>query len=134
MCGENFNTLKKGPHWTEVKQTTSPIEPPLEFQDRPKNLFPPPVVDFFCDRLTHQILKRVMLDFRDEGYGPDRYMLASYLCKSLLLLLIIIVDIILHINILYRRPPCRLELFITNNLRSALYPNFLRVSCGLRPR
>lgn len=33
ICGENFNTLKKGPHWSETK--TSPIEPPLEFQDHP---------------------------------------------------------------------------------------------------
>ncbi|CAG9770399.1 unnamed protein product [Ceutorhynchus assimilis] len=64
MCGENFNTLKKQPNWSEIKQTTSPIEPPLEFQDRPQSVSPPPVVDFFCDRLTHQILKRVMLDFR----------------------------------------------------------------------
>lgn len=71
MCGEHYNTLKKGPNWTETQTTTSPIEPPLEFQDRPKT--PSPVIDFFCDRLTHQILKRVMRDFRDQCcFGPLR--------------------------------------------------------------
>ncbi|KAI4470315.1 phosphatidylinositol 3-kinase regulatory subunit [Holotrichia oblita] len=37
ICGENFNTLKKGPHWNEklTFKSNSPIEPPLEFQDRP---------------------------------------------------------------------------------------------------
>ncbi|XP_048525559.1 uncharacterized protein LOC109535893 isoform X3 [Dendroctonus ponderosae] len=78
MCGEHFNTLKKGPHWTEVKQNVSPIEPPPEFQDRPKALSPQ-LVDFFCDRLTHQILKRVMLDFREECFGHFR----SYSSNSL---------------------------------------------------
>lgn len=47
MCGENFNTLKKGPNgcWTDCNSTTTihsdskqnpaidPIDPPLEFQD-----------------------------------------------------------------------------------------------------
>ncbi|XP_050295759.1 uncharacterized protein LOC126735718 [Anthonomus grandis grandis] len=79
MCGENFNTLKKGPHWNEVKQTASPIEPPLEFQDQPRIVSPAPVVDFFCDRLTHQILKRVMLDLRSDGHSYSRYHSSSSL-------------------------------------------------------
>ncbi|XP_066157005.1 uncharacterized protein [Euwallacea fornicatus] len=71
MCGENFNTLKKGPNWTDLNHTTSPIEPPLEFQDQPK--FPSPIVDFFCDRLSHQILKHVMMDFKDGCcFGKSR--------------------------------------------------------------
>lgn len=37
MCGENFNTLKKGPHWLDLPdcKSNTPIEPPLEFQDKP---------------------------------------------------------------------------------------------------
>ncbi|XP_060535541.1 uncharacterized protein LOC132707639 [Cylas formicarius] len=61
MCGENFNTLKKGPHWTEVKQSTSPIDPPPEFQDNPKY----PLIELFCNKLSLQILMRAMLDFRE---------------------------------------------------------------------
>lgn len=77
MCGEHYNTLKKGPNWTETQTTASPIEPPLEFQDRPKT--PSPVIDFFCDRLTHQILKRVMRDFRDRCcFGPLRLTVQLY--------------------------------------------------------
>lgn len=78
MCGEHFNTLKKGPHF-EVKQnpeSITPIDPPPEFQDRPKALSPQ-LVDFFCDRLTHQILKRVMLDFREECFGHFRLVAAG---------------------------------------------------------
>ncbi|XP_067002939.2 uncharacterized protein [Anabrus simplex] len=41
MCGENFNTLKKGPGWPELpvgscdSKHVVPIEPPPEFQDSP---------------------------------------------------------------------------------------------------
>lgn len=37
ICGENFNTLKKGPNWTEFTEakTASPIAPPPEFRDGP---------------------------------------------------------------------------------------------------
>lgn len=37
MCGENFNTLKKGPNWNEIScsKHTLAIEPPPEFQDKP---------------------------------------------------------------------------------------------------
>lgn len=37
ICGENFNTLKKGPHWNDqfTIKSNSPIEPPPEFQDKP---------------------------------------------------------------------------------------------------
>lgn len=33
MCGENFNTLKKGPNWNDSNNLA--IEPPPEFQDKP---------------------------------------------------------------------------------------------------
>lgn len=37
ICGENFNTLKKGPNLLELSPSkhTLAIEPPPEFQDRP---------------------------------------------------------------------------------------------------
>lgn len=40
MCGENFNTLKKGPHWIDLSECkhTTPIDPPPEFQDKPNIL------------------------------------------------------------------------------------------------
>lgn len=66
MCGENFNTLKKGPNWTDIKQSASPIEPPLEFQDRPNDTVISPVMEFYCDKLTKRILLKALLDFRDE--------------------------------------------------------------------
>lgn len=61
ICGENFNTLKKGPHWTELKAPTSPIEPPLEFQDRPAS----PDFDLFYTRLTKEILEMALSDLHD---------------------------------------------------------------------
>ncbi|KAL1518002.1 hypothetical protein ABEB36_001692 [Hypothenemus hampei] len=69
ICGQNFNTLKKGPHWSEIKRSISPIEPPLEFQDSPSFSCSSRAIDFFCERLTQQILKKVMLDFRDQYFG-----------------------------------------------------------------
>lgn len=38
ICGENYNTLKKGPNWNEIasSKNTLAIEPPPEFQDKPK--------------------------------------------------------------------------------------------------
>ncbi|XP_017771704.1 PREDICTED: uncharacterized protein LOC108559077 isoform X2 [Nicrophorus vespilloides] len=53
ICGENFNTLKKGPHWSETK--TSPIEPPLEFQDKPN------VYETFAEGLVVTILQEALL-------------------------------------------------------------------------
>lgn len=35
MCGENFNTVKKGPGWPTVGKQLITIEPPPEFQDSP---------------------------------------------------------------------------------------------------
>ncbi|XP_072396378.1 uncharacterized protein [Diabrotica undecimpunctata] len=63
MCGENFNTLKKGPHWTDFtnKHSSSPIEPPPEFQDEPKNS----MLDFFCEKLAQQIIKKAIYEHKD---------------------------------------------------------------------
>ncbi|KAJ8962951.1 hypothetical protein NQ314_005668 [Rhamnusium bicolor] len=64
MCGENFNTLKKGPHWSDFssKQSSSPIEPPPEFQDKPKY----PIIDFFCEKLTAQIIRRALFEYKES--------------------------------------------------------------------
>lgn len=63
MCGENFNTLKKGPNWTDfaTKHSSSPIEPPPEFQDKPKNL----MLDFFCEKLAQQIIRKAIHEYRE---------------------------------------------------------------------
>lgn len=50
MCGEHFNTLKKGPHWSESTKTASPIEPPLEFQDRPN------IYDNIAEEIANSII------------------------------------------------------------------------------
>ncbi|XP_049818891.1 uncharacterized protein LOC109594116 isoform X2 [Aethina tumida] len=65
MCGENFNTLKKGPNWTDftTKHSASPIEPPPEFQDKPKTASP--VIEFFCERLSNQIFCKALCEYRD---------------------------------------------------------------------
>ncbi|KAF7282998.1 suppressor of Cytokine Signaling at 16D isoform X2 [Rhynchophorus ferrugineus] len=65
ICGENFNTLKKGPHWNEVKHSASPIDPPLEFQDRPKTLETVSVFEIFYARLTREILAMAYNDCHD---------------------------------------------------------------------
>ncbi|KAJ8966227.1 hypothetical protein NQ317_001359 [Molorchus minor] len=64
ICGENFNTLKKGLHWTDLssKHSASPIEPPLEFQDKPK--FPDIVV--FCEKLASQIIKSALYEYKER--------------------------------------------------------------------
>lgn len=63
MCGENFNTLKKGPHWTELPLKYSPpIEPPPEFQDKPIiNKY----IDLFADRLVVKIVSAALRDFME---------------------------------------------------------------------
>lgn len=63
MCGENFNTLKKGLNWTDfaTKHSSSPIEPPPEFQDKPKNL----MLDFFCEKLAQQIIRKAIHEYRE---------------------------------------------------------------------
>lgn len=55
MCGENFNTLKKVPHWMDLsdcKRCIS-IEPPLEFQDKPNIL----LYKDLADKLVPKIVK-----------------------------------------------------------------------------
>lgn len=63
MCGENFNTLKKGPNWhvSSTKHFTPPIDPPPEFQDRP----PYSILDFFCEKLTSQVIQRALFEYRE---------------------------------------------------------------------
>lgn len=58
MCGEHFNTLKKGPHWTDMVgcKTNSPIEPPLEFQDKPRY----PLFDDFAANLAMCLLREAI--------------------------------------------------------------------------
>lgn len=62
MCGGNFNTLKKGPNWTDfpMKQS-SPIEPPLEFQDNPRYT----ILEDFFDCLATKILNRAICEYRE---------------------------------------------------------------------
>lgn len=64
MCGENFNTLKKGPHWTDfnLKHSSSPIDPPPEFQDKPKF----PIIEYFCEKLTVQIIRRALFEYKES--------------------------------------------------------------------
>nr|CAI5825817.1 unnamed protein product [Callosobruchus analis] len=78
MCGENFNTLKKGPHWTDftTKHSSSPIEPPPEFQDRPQF----PLVEF-CEKLTSRIVSQALLEFKDGEL--KRLLLLSHLHRPL---------------------------------------------------
>lgn len=72
MCGENFNTLKKGPNWNEIScsKHTLAIEPPPEFQDKPvllasdkfysfnnKNEIPP-----WLNKLASQLVLTVIKD------------------------------------------------------------------------
>ncbi|XP_023014734.1 uncharacterized protein [Leptinotarsa decemlineata] len=62
MCGENFNTLKKGPHWTDIStKNFSPIAPPLEFQDKPRIS----MLDFFCEKFAAQIIRKAIYEYKD---------------------------------------------------------------------
>lgn len=57
MCGENFNTLKKGPNWNEISSSKHnlAIEPPPEFQDKPS--VAPPWLNHFADHLVLAVIK-----------------------------------------------------------------------------
>lgn len=59
ICGENFNTLKKGPNWTDFStfKSNSPIEPPPEFQDKPTF---PYIIQHFANNLTTLILQEAL--------------------------------------------------------------------------
>lgn len=64
MCGENFNTLKKGPHWNELPIKYSlPIEPPPEFQDEPVMTRS---MDMFADKLVVRIMSAALRQFADS--------------------------------------------------------------------
>lgn len=64
MCGENFNTLKKGPHWSELPLKYSlPIEPPPEFQDKPCISSS---MDAFADRLVVRIMSAAVREYADS--------------------------------------------------------------------
>ncbi|CAG9854116.1 unnamed protein product [Phyllotreta striolata] len=63
MCGENFNTLKKGPNWTDfATKQSSPIEPPPEFQDKPQKHS---MLDYFCDKLAQQIIRKALHEYKE---------------------------------------------------------------------
>lgn len=72
MCGENFNTLKKGPHWTELPlKYSSPIEPPPEFQDKPIiNKY----IDLFADRLVVKIVSTALREYMDAELSRIKLM------------------------------------------------------------
>lgn len=54
MCGENFNTLKKGPHFCELPlKHASPIEPPPEFQDQP-------IVDHYINAFAEKSVAKII--------------------------------------------------------------------------
>lgn len=54
MCGEHFNTLKKGPHWNELPLKYSlPIEPPPEFQDEP-------VISKYIEKFAERLVVRIV--------------------------------------------------------------------------
>lgn len=59
ICGENFNTLKKGQNWTDFAtyKSNSPIEPPPEFQDKPSF---PYIIQHFANNLTTLILQEAL--------------------------------------------------------------------------
>lgn len=59
ICGEHFNTLKKGPHWTDFSsfKSNSPIEPPPEFQDKPNFSY---CLELFASNLTSLILREAL--------------------------------------------------------------------------
>lgn len=62
MCGENFNTLKKGPNWNELPLKCSPpIDPPPEFQDKP-------IIDGirgFAERLVAKVITTAVREYID---------------------------------------------------------------------
>lgn len=62
ICGENFNTLKKVPIWhvCSTKHFTPPIDPPLEFQDRPYSL-----IDYFYEKLSSQVIQQALFEYRE---------------------------------------------------------------------
>ncbi|CAG9821608.1 unnamed protein product [Phaedon cochleariae] len=78
ICGENFNTLKKGSHWTDITcKHSSPIEPPLEFQDSPKTS----MLEFFCDKLAAQIIRKAIHEFKEAELRKLRILSHFHLHK-----------------------------------------------------
>lgn len=75
MCGENYNTLKKGPHWNEFSaKHSSPIDPPLEFQDHPNM----DMLEKFSVDMASKILNGAI-----HEYQNGQSMLSSQLHKPL---------------------------------------------------
>lgn len=84
MCGDNFNTLKKGPHWTTdllppLSKYSAPIDPPPEFQDAPS------IVEFFADRVVVEIVSAAFREFvecRVKVHRPLHHLLTKTYWKS----------------------------------------------------
>lgn len=68
ICGENFNTLKKGPHWLDLSpiKTVPPIAPPPEFRDFPLNL-PFSSVECYSIDLANDIISDVLTSFKKRS-------------------------------------------------------------------
>lgn len=74
MCGENFNTLKKGPGWPdvdgklEVEVVDVAIKPPPEFQDSPSppNSEPSSAPILSYARLMRQKIPRLVEDYAEN--------------------------------------------------------------------
>ncbi|XP_056636063.1 uncharacterized protein LOC130444820 [Diorhabda sublineata] len=80
MCGDNFNTLKKGVHWTDFNDKhCSPIKPPLQFQDDLNY----PVIDFFCENLSQQIIETAIQEHK--VFEPMKLNVSSHVQKQSLL-------------------------------------------------
>lgn len=64
ICGEHFNTLKKGRNWSYdlSKAPSSPIDPPPEFQDQP-----PPIIELFSAQLSEKILFKALHDIKSHS-------------------------------------------------------------------
>lgn len=65
MCGENYNTLKKGVHWTESLKQSSPIEPPPEFQDKPQTFFME-IANWYAHSMSNKIICIAMNELRES--------------------------------------------------------------------
>lgn len=72
MCGENFNTLKKGTHWTESLKQSSPIDPPPEFQDKPKKFFME-IANWYAHSLSNQIISIALIELRESYLRKLRF-------------------------------------------------------------
>ncbi|KAK9886849.1 hypothetical protein WA026_018498 [Henosepilachna vigintioctopunctata] len=73
MCGENFNTLKKGVHWNNNLKQTSPIEPPLEFQDKPHHFYME-IIDWYAHSLSNEIFLMAVRELKENYSRKIRFL------------------------------------------------------------